>query len=82
MDFKNLILTIFLLFLLNFSVPLNGQFQPGKEKHLITFTVSIIDNDAAESLIKKNKKALFSEFISCYLQINMINKVQSCFNTS
>ena len=82
MEMKKIILTVFLLFILNFSVPLNGQFQYSREKNQISFVISVNEDNNTSNLLKKNQKILFSEFISCYLRVLMIDRGIGYFDST
>jgi hypothetical protein len=82
MEIKKIIFTIFLILILNFSVPLNRQYQPKREKTAISFVISIKENDVTSDLIKLKEKTLFADFISCYYKILLADRVVELYNSS
>ncbi len=82
MDLKKIIFTVFLLFMLNFSVPFNGQFQQGREKNQMSFVISVKENNNTSNFFKENRKLLFTEFISCYFRVLIIDRANICFDST
>ena len=82
MDIRKLILSVLLLFLLNFTVPMGGQILISKEKSRIVFVISSDDNDNVSNLIKENKKIVLSTFVSLTLRIYLIDRQYAFFNSS
>ena len=82
MDIKKMILTILMLFLLNFSVPLGGQMLIIRQKNIIAYVITSDENDNVSNLIKENNKYLLSKIISLYIQISLINIYNDFYNTS
>jgi len=81
-DIKKLILTILMLFLLNFSVPLGSQVLNGREKNIIAFVITPDDNDNVSNLLKEKDKYTLSTVVSLYLQISLTDRCYNYFNTS
>jgi len=82
MEIKKIIFTVVLLIILNFSVPLNRQYQPGREKTVISFVISIRENNVTSDLLKLKEKTLFADFISCYYKILLTDRVVELYNST
>jgi hypothetical protein len=82
MDIKNIIFTIILILILNFSVPLNRQYQPGREKTAISYVISVKGNNVTADLLKLKEKTLFADFISCYYKILLTDRLVELYNSS
>jgi len=77
-----MILTVLMLFLLNFSVPSGGQMLIIRQKNIIAYVITSDGNDNVSNLIKENNKYLLSNIISLYIRISLINVYNDFYNTS
>jgi len=82
MDIKKIIFTVILILVLNFSVPLNRQYQTGREKTPISFVISTRENNVTSDLLMLKEKTLFADFISCYYKILLTDRIVELYNSS
>jgi hypothetical protein len=82
MEIKKIIFTVILILVLNFSMPVNRQYQPGREKTGISFVISARENNVTSDMLKLKEKTLFADFISCYYKVLLTDRIVELYNSS
>ena len=78
---KKLILTIFLLIALNFSFQ-PGQYTFKRAKQTIEYVIEYKEDANTTNLLKLNQKLKLQSIVSLKIQIMMIDRYTSFFDTS
>lgn len=78
---KKLILTVFLLIALNFSFQ-PGQYTFNRAKQTIEYVIENKEDINTADLLKLNQKLRLQSIVSFKIQIMMIDKYASFFDTS